>query len=95
VLQEALQNAVKHSGSRRFQVSLKYSESQISMAVADSGKGFNLDDGLKSRGLGITSMRERLKLIDGTLSIESEPLHGTVVRATVPLTAKFVAATAG
>lgn len=85
VLQEALQNAVKHSGSPEFHVSLKCSESEIFMIVADSGKGFDLSDGFQSRGLGITSMRERLKLIDGVLSIASAPQHGTVVRATVPL----------
>jgi len=84
VLQEALQNAVKHSGSRQFQVSLNCSESEISMTVSDSGKGFNPEDALKSRGLGITSMRERLKLIDGRFSIESGS-HGTVVRAAAPI----------
>jgi signal transduction histidine kinase len=85
VLQEALQNAVKHSGSRRFQVSLSNSSTQLELAVRDWGCGFGSDVTARKRGLGLTSMRERLKLVGGQLSIESRPGAGTTIRATAPL----------
>ena len=85
VLQEALQNAIKHSDSRKLEVSLTIVSNEIQMTVRDSGIGFDSDDALKGSGLGLTSMRERLKLVDGNLSIESQRGVGTVVRASVPL----------
>ena len=85
VLQEALQNAMKHSGSRHFQVFLKCSSDEIALTVSDSGIGFDPCEITKAHGLGITSMRERLKLVDGELSIDSRQHLGTTVRARVPL----------
>lgn len=85
ILQEALQNSTKHSGSRNFQVSLNYASNQIHLIVRDSGIGFDPGEAMKGSGLGITSMRERLKLVDGELSIDSELAQGTVVHARVPL----------
>jgi len=91
VLQEALQNAVKHSGSRHFQVSLTCTLDKIRLTVRDSGVGFNGEEEVMGRGLGIVSMRERLKLVDGELSIDSQVQKGTEVRATIPLTSKAAA----
>jgi PAS domain S-box-containing protein len=85
VLQEAVQNATKHSGSRHFQVFLKYSSDEITLTVSDSGIGFDPGGITNGRGLGITSMRERLKMVDGELSIDSRQHVGTTVHARVPL----------
>jgi len=85
VLQEALQNAIKHSGSRRFQVLLNGGSSEIQLTVRDSGIGFDPRQATKGRGLGLTSMKERLKLVDGDLSIDSQSEHGTTIHARVPL----------
>ncbi len=85
VLQEALQNAFKHSGVRRFEVSIKGSAAEIRLNVNDSGMGFDLDSALAGQGIGLTSMKERLKLVDGELSIESTPSRGTRVSARVPI----------
>ena len=85
VLQEALQNAIKHSGSRRFQVLLNGGSSEIQLTVRDSGIGFDPRQAAKGRGLGLTSMKERLKLVDGDLSIDSQSEHGTTIHARVPL----------
>jgi len=85
VLQEALQNAVKHSGSRHFQASLTCTLDKIHLTVRDSGIGFNSEEEVMGRGLGIVSMRERLKLVDGELSIDSRVQRGTEIRATIPL----------
>jgi PAS domain S-box-containing protein len=91
VLQEALQNAVKHSGSRHFQVSLTCTLDKIRLTVRDSGIGFNSEEEVMGRGLGMVSMRERLKLVDGELSIDSQVQNGTEVRATIPLISKAAA----
>ena len=85
VLQEALQNAVKHSGSRHFQVWLRRAADEIELTVHDSGIGFEPKDAIKGRGLGLTSMKERLKLVGGQLSIESNVQGGTSIHARVPL----------
>jgi PAS domain S-box-containing protein len=94
VLQEGLQNAVKHSGVRRFDVELRYASDAINLSVRDSGSGFDRDDALKARGLGLISMTERMKLVGGRISIDSEPQRGTTIRASVPLE-KGLAANAG
>jgi signal transduction histidine kinase len=85
VLQEALQNAVKHSADQNFTVELRGTQEGISLAVRDSGIGFDWQDAMNRRGLGLISMRERLRLVNGELTIKSEPGRGTTVLAHVPL----------
>ncbi len=85
VLQEGLQNALKHSGVRHFDVELRYASDEIYLRVSDSGAGFELDAAKRSPGLGLISMTERLKLLNGTISIESQPKCGTTIHAHVPL----------
>jgi PAS domain S-box-containing protein len=85
VLQEALHNAAKHSGVRHFDVQLSTTADEIHLVVSDSGEGFDLDASRGGRGLGLVSMDERLKLVDGDLSIETQPRHGTRIHARAPL----------
>jgi len=85
VLQEALQNAVKHSGSRHFQVSLRDGTNTIELTVLDSGTGFDPEKAIDGQGLGLTSMKERLKLVDEQLLIDSKLQQGTTIHARVPL----------
>jgi PAS domain S-box-containing protein len=85
VLQEALQNALKHSGVRHFDVELSYGSDQLHLTVADSGAGFETKVERGRRGLGLISMEERVKLVNGTFSIESRPKRGTTIQASVPL----------
>jgi signal transduction histidine kinase len=85
VLQEALQNVVKHSASRHASVSLKGQIDTINLTVEDSGAGFDLQEKLRGRGLGLTSMNERLKVVGGHLSIHSQRGHGTTIHAVAPL----------
>jgi PAS domain S-box-containing protein len=84
VLQEALQNAVRHSGERHFRVGLHGSSGQIQLTVSDSGAGFDQQDSINRHGLGLISMRERIQLVGGEFSIESKPGHGATIRARVP-----------
>jgi signal transduction histidine kinase len=86
VLQEALHNSAKHSEVQHFKVRLWGTSDEIYLAVKDSGAGFDREAAKTSRGLGLISMEERLKLVNGTLSIESQPKRGTTMHARVPLT---------
>jgi signal transduction histidine kinase len=84
VLQEALHNSAKHSGVRQFEVRLWVTSDEIHLTVKDSGAGFDREAAKESRGLGLISMGERLKLVKGTLSINSQPKRGTTIDARVP-----------
>ena len=84
VLQEALRNATKHSGVKRFEVRLWGSTEEIHLTVSDLGVGFDPEIAMNSTGLGLTSMQERLRLVHGELSINSRPKGGTSIYARVP-----------
>jgi signal transduction histidine kinase len=86
VLQEALRNAMKHSGVKRFEVRLWGSTGEIHLTVSDLGVGFHSGAAMKGTGLGLTSMQERLRLVGGELSINSQPRFGTTIHARVPFT---------
>jgi PAS domain S-box-containing protein len=84
VLQEALQNAIKHSGIRKIEVTLRGRVDEIELTVRDSGAGFDVS-AIQGRGLGLTSMNERVKAVRGRLVVLSEPQQGTTILASVPL----------
>jgi signal transduction histidine kinase len=85
VAQEALQNAVRHSGARHFAVSLEGTPAVLTLTVRDGGSGFKPESLPRDPGLGLTSMRERLKVVSGELVIDSKSDSGTTVVARVPL----------
>jgi PAS domain S-box-containing protein len=95
VLQEALQNAARHSGSNHFKVRLAEATNQIALTICDEGRGFDPAQALKGTGLGLVSMMERLKLVGGDLSIDGGPNGGTTIRASVPLAAQSKSKLAG
>jgi len=84
VLQEALHNAVKHSDVKRVEVRLTGEPNQVHLIVSDLGKGFDVESAMQSKGLGLTSMKERVRLVNGTIAIESKPMGGTTIHACVP-----------
>jgi PAS domain S-box-containing protein len=85
VLQEALHNSAKYSGVRHFTVRSWATANEVQLTVSDLGSGFDTDLAKTGRGLGLISMDERLKILRGTLSIQSQPKRGTTVHALVPL----------
>jgi signal transduction histidine kinase/ABC-type uncharacterized transport system substrate-binding protein len=85
VLQEALSNVVKHSGAQHGWVTLRGVGDQVALHVIDDGRGFDAPSALTGHGLGLISMQERLRLVNGEVSIDSEPGAGTTVRATAPM----------
>ena len=84
VLQEALLNSAKHSGERHFEVELFGTSGAIHLTVCDSGFGFDPEVAVQGSGLGLTSMRERLKLVNGEFSIDSQAQRGTKIHASAP-----------
>src|SRR6201993_2848422 len=91
VLQEALNNAIKHSGVKRIEVQLREDSGEIHLIVSDSGKGFDVEAALQGKGLGLTSMRERVRLMHGMISIESKPMGGTTIHVRVPFGSEHAA----
>jgi PAS domain S-box-containing protein len=88
VAQEALHNAVKYSGVSQFAIELSGMEDAVRLVVSDAGAGFDVGEAKKNRGLGLLSMQERIHLVHGTFSVESEPWQGTRIMAAVPLIAQ-------
>jgi PAS domain S-box-containing protein len=84
VLQEALHNAVKHSGVKQVDVQLAESSSELLLTIRDLGAGFDLEEAKQGRGLGLTSMQERVRLVNGTITIESKLGGGTTIHLHVP-----------
>ncbi|MFV0350578.1 MAG: PAS domain S-box protein, partial [Halodesulfovibrio sp.] len=84
IAQEALANAVRHSGADAISFSLLREGSNCCLTIADNGIGFDPQE-MPGAGIGLDSMRERLELVEGQLHILSEKGIGTQVRALVPL----------
>jgi len=84
VLQESLHNAAKHSGASRVGVQLREESNQVHLIVTDSGAGFDVEAALLGKGLGLTSMRQRIRLVNGTITVDSKPMGGTTIHARVP-----------
>jgi len=88
IIQESLANVVRHSGSKRASVDLRRVNGTITVMIADDGRGFETGSVGADRGMGIVSMRERLSMINGEISIQSRPGAGTEIRAWVPVEAR-------
>lgn len=95
VLQEGLQNAVKHSGVRSFTVDLHGAEEAIELTVEDTGGGFEEQEAFTRPGLGLISMRERLQMVCGEFEVKSKPGAGTRIYARVPIKTQSYRAVAG
>ena len=85
IIQEGLRNIAKHAETEEAHVSLIGHNNSISLIVKDAGKGFNPTDPQTKQGLGLISMEERIRLLNGELSIQSSIDQGTVIEARVPL----------
>ena len=82
ILQEALNNIVRHSGSREAWVRLRFLANQLELDVEDHGTGF---ESQKSKpGIGLVAMRERAQLLEAAIEISQLPQRGTLVRLSVP-----------
>jgi PAS domain S-box-containing protein len=84
VIQEALHNSVKYSGAKRFEVHLQGKSGAVELEVCDAGVGFDAVN-LKSEGLGMVSMQERINFVRGRFSVQSRVGEGTKIIVSVPL----------
>jgi signal transduction histidine kinase len=85
IVQEALTNAAKHSGSKRAEVQLNFLPRSLKVSVKDFGRGLEIPRKGYKPGLGLIAMRERAELLDATLRMSSEPNSGTTVSIEMPL----------
>ena len=85
IAQESLRNIRKHAGATEACVRLRGEEGGVSLLVEDTGNGFDIDEARKSGGLGLISMEERVRLVNGKFKIRSQPGVGTTVEVFVPL----------
>ena len=85
VLQEAVQNSSRHGEAKKIDVELWGEPRVLHLKVRDTGRGFNVSAASLSKGLGLTSMQERVRLMQGTIQISSKPMGGTSVHAQIPL----------
>jgi len=83
VAQEALTNAARHANAKNIEIELGRQDSRVVLEVTDDGRGFAFAE--EAKGLGLSGMRERALLVDGTLEIDSRPGKGTTVRLEVPI----------
>ncbi|MEK6337593.1 MAG: ATP-binding protein [Acidobacteriota bacterium] len=85
IAQESLHNMARHSGAHESQVLLRKSADSVHLHVSDTGCGFDMQSSRSKNGLGFISMRERLRLVGGRISIRSQPFTGTQVDIVVPI----------
>jgi two-component system CheB/CheR fusion protein len=85
IAQEALRNVGKHSEAERVEVRLTGHDDEVELAVVDFGNGFDLDKVKTEKGLGLVSMEERARMVNGEFSITSQEGQGTSVVVRVPL----------
>lgn len=70
------------------EVQLHEEPGEVHLIIRDLGKGFDIEAARQGRGLGLTSMQERVRLVSGTIDIQSKPMRGTTIYVRVPLGAK-------
>ena len=85
ILQEAFHNAVKHSGVKRIEVRLREQSDKIHLEIGDAGRGFEIETAKQGGGVGLASMEERVRLVRGTIRIDSQPQRGTHIHVQIPL----------
>jgi two-component system, NarL family, sensor histidine kinase UhpB len=90
VAQEALTNALRHSGANTIQINLRRSRTSLTLTVRDDGQGFSLAD--RHLGTGLSSMQERMALVGGRCEMRSARGMGTTITARVPLREREMAA---
>lgn len=94
VAQESMRNVVKHSGAQRARLTLAVVDDAITLVIRDEGLGFDVMRARENRGLGLTSIEERVRLLNGHAEVMSQPGRGTTIRVALPLAAEPAAAAA-
>ena len=85
VIQECVNNVIKHSGANNLDISLIKDADGVSATVEDNGKGFDSNDKQKFEGIGLKNIRSRVAFLKGTVDFDSSPGKGTLVAIHVPI----------
>jgi signal transduction histidine kinase len=85
IVQESLTNVAKHAQARHVRVAVMATPSEIHLSVVDDGLGFDTSAARKPNSLGLAGLRERAQLVQGAVSVRSEPGRGTTVEALIPV----------
>jgi signal transduction histidine kinase len=85
IVQEALNNAVKHAHASSIKIDLLHTPSRVACSVCDDGLGFDAHRQQAVPGLGLNGIRDRLNALGGTFLLTTEPLRGTTIQADIPL----------
>jgi len=85
VTQEGLRNVAKHSGAKSASVVLKTVQGVLHLTIQDRGRGFDVDGKMDGEGLGLLGMKERVRLVHGTIRVRSRPGYGTRIEVRVPV----------
>lgn len=85
ITQEALHNVLKHSGQTRVQVNVEATATHLELTIRDQGVGFDVNEAMQGRGLGLVSMRERVFALKGQIVILSRQGEGTEIRVQLPI----------
>lgn len=85
IAQESLQNVIKHSGASAANVDLTVTDNILRLVITDNGSGFDTQLARSRESLGLISMQERIRAVDGTLTVDSVPDAGTKIEARVSL----------
>ena len=83
------------TAGRGMEVQLREDAGEIHLLVSDLGRGFDLETATQGRGLGLVSMQERVRLINGIIEIQSKSMSGTTIHVHVPLTLEHSQRAAG
>jgi signal transduction histidine kinase len=84
IVQEAIQNSVKHSGAEQIDINVSNSVSSLIVSIIDNGKGFT-EESLISSGLGLKNMKQRTQLLGGTIEWTTSPGSGSTVILKLPV----------
>ena len=84
VIQECVNNVIKHSGADKLDISLIKDADGIAATVEDNGKGFDMNDKLKFEGIGLKNITSRIEFLKGSVDFDSSPGKGTLIAIHVP-----------
>jgi len=90
IVQEALNNIMKHSGAEKAEVSVYLRNNSLNICIKDNGKGFDIDNVVllkNKKPYGLMNIKERVKMLNGNIQIDSNPANGTELLITIPIKA--------
>ena len=85
IVQEALNNAIRHAAARSVRIELQCTPYTVKCSVCDDGRGFDANRPPHTQGLGLIGIRERVSALGGSLRLVTEPLNGTTIQTEIPL----------